>query len=61
MPKEIMIALCLVVIFEGLMLFAAPRLWQRMAADLAQSDPRKLRTFGGIAIIVGLVFLQAVR
>ncbi len=61
MPKEIAIALCLVVVFEGLFLFAAPRAWQRMAADLSQQEPRRLRAYGGIAIIVGLVMLQVMR
>ena len=61
MPKEVLIAICLVVIFEGLFLFAAPRAWQRMAAELSQSEPRRLRAYGGVAIIVGLVALQLVR
>jgi uncharacterized protein YjeT (DUF2065 family) len=61
MPKEVLIAICLVVIFEGLFLFAAPRAWQRMAAELSQAEPRRLRAYGGVAIIVGLVALQLVR
>jgi uncharacterized protein YjeT (DUF2065 family) len=58
MPKEILIALCLVIVFEGLMLFAAPQAWQRMAAELSQVDPKKLRAYGGGAVILGLVLLQ---
>jgi uncharacterized protein YjeT (DUF2065 family) len=58
MPKEIWVALCLVVVFEGLLLFAAPQAWQRMAQDLSQIDPRRLRAGGGIAVIVGLLLLQ---
>jgi len=61
MPREIVLALCLVVVFEGLFLFAAPTAWQRMAAELSQLEPRKLRTWGGIAMIVGLIFLQLAR
>ena len=61
MPQQIAIALCLVVVIEGLILFAAPRAWQRMAAELAQWDPKRLRTCGGIAVVVGLVFLQLAR
>ena len=61
MPKEIAIALCLVAIIEGLFLFAAPQAWQRMAVQLSQVEPRKLRSYGGIAVIVGLLMLQAVR
>ena len=61
MSKEIAIALCLVAVFEGLVLFAAPTAWQRMATELAQWEPRKLRLCGGIAMMLGLVFLQVVR
>lgn len=61
MPRELAIAICLVAIIEGLFLFAAPQAWQRMAAYIAQAEPRKVRAVGGIAIIVGLVMLQAVR
>ncbi len=61
MPREILLALCLVVVFEGLFLFAAPTAWQRMAAELAQMEPRKLRTYGGVAMILGLIFLQLAR
>ena len=61
MPRELAIALCLVAIIEGLFLFAAPQAWQRMATQLAQVEPPKLRAWGGVAVIVGLVLLQAVR
>ncbi len=61
MPRELGIALCLVVLIEGLMLFAAPQAWQRMATQLAQVPPQQLRAVGGIAMIVGLLLLQAVR
>jgi uncharacterized protein YjeT (DUF2065 family) len=61
MPGEIGVALCLVVVFEGLLLFAFPRAWQRMALELSQIDPQRLRAGGGIAIIVGLLLLQLVR
>jgi uncharacterized protein YjeT (DUF2065 family) len=60
-PPEIAIALCLVLVFEGLFLFAAPRAWQRMAAELSQLEPRRLRAYGGVAMIVGLVMLQVMR
>jgi hypothetical protein len=60
MPNQIWVALCLVLVFEGLLLFAAPRAWQRMAMELAQIDPKRLRAGGGIAIIVGLLLLQLV-
>ena len=59
MPKEIPLALCLMVIFEGLLVFAAPKLWQRVMMEAAQKDPHRLRAYGGVMVIVGLLVLQA--
>ena len=35
-----------------------PQAWQRMALEMSQMDPRRLRAGGGITIIVGLLLLQ---
>lgn len=61
MSRELGIALCLVVLIEGLILFAAPQAWQKMALHLAQVPSQHLRAIGGGAMIVGLLLLQAVR
>jgi uncharacterized protein YjeT (DUF2065 family) len=54
-------ALCLVLVIEGLFLFASPRLWKRMAEQLQQIDERSLRMIGGGMVVAGLVVLQVVR
>ncbi|HEY6894512.1 MAG TPA: DUF2065 family protein [Rhodanobacteraceae bacterium] len=54
-------ALCLVLVIEGLFLFASPRLWKRMAEQLQQIDERTLRMIGACMVVVGLVMLQLVR
>ena len=59
MPKGISLALCLMVIFEGLIVFAAPKAWQRVMTEAAQQDPKRLRTYGGILVLIGLLVLQA--
>ncbi len=61
MPADLAAALCLVLVIEGLLLFAAPGAWKRMAEQLQQIDERRLRTLGGILVVIGLVFLQFVR
>ena len=53
-------ALCLVLVIEGLFLFASPGLWKRMAEQLQQIDDRTLRMIGAGMIVVGLVVLQLV-
>ncbi|MCE5232509.1 MAG: DUF2065 family protein [Xanthomonadaceae bacterium] len=61
MPHNLAAALCLVLVLEGLALFAAPRGWQRMAAEARKLQPRTLRLIGAAAIAVGLVALRLVR
>ena len=53
-------ALCLVLVIEGLVLFASPGLWKRMAAQLQQIDERTLRMIGAAMVVVGLIVLQLV-
>jgi uncharacterized protein len=53
-------ALCLVLVIEGLFLFASPRVWKRMAEQLQQIDERTLRMVGAGMIAVGLIVLQLV-
>ena len=61
MPGDLLAALCLVLVIEGLLLFAAPGLWKRMAEQLQVQPERGLRIYGGVMVVVGLLVLQAVR
>jgi uncharacterized protein YjeT (DUF2065 family) len=58
MSRELAGALCLVLVIEGLVLFAAPRGWQATMREAANMSPRVLRLFGAAAIVIGLVALQ---
>lgn len=58
MPRELVVALCLVLVIEGLVLFAAPRGWQATMREAVKLSPRTLRLFGAAAIGVGLIALQ---
>ncbi|HMM56709.1 MAG TPA: DUF2065 domain-containing protein [Rudaea sp.] len=60
MPHAFAAALCLVLVLEGLFLFAAPQAWQRMAEQMRQLDPRRLRLMGGVMDAVGLLALRFV-
>jgi uncharacterized protein YjeT (DUF2065 family) len=61
MSSELLAALCLVLVLEGLVLFVAPGFWKRMAEQLQLLPERNLRTYGGVMIIAGLLLLQVVR
>ncbi len=60
MPIELVAALCLVLVIEGLILFAAPGSWKRMAEKLQQIDERTLRIVGAAMVVIGLVALKLV-
>ena len=61
MPADLLTALCLVVLIEGLLLFAAPNAWKRTIADLLAQPDSRLRLIGGVMVIVGLILLYLVR
>jgi uncharacterized protein YjeT (DUF2065 family) len=54
-------ALCLMVLFEGLLLFAAPNAWKRAVAQLLVQPSIRLRTAGGVMVIFGLIGLYLLR
>ncbi|MBS0556386.1 MAG: DUF2065 domain-containing protein [Proteobacteria bacterium] len=60
MSHALAAALCLVLVLEGLFLFAAPQAWQRMAEQLRRLDPRQLRLIGGVMVGAGLLLLKLV-
>lgn len=61
MSSDLLAALCLVLVLEGLLLFAAPSAWKRIAEQLQQLPEGNLRLYGGAMAAVGLVLLQFVR
>ncbi len=58
---DLLAALCLVLLLEGLLLFAAPGAWKRVIAELGEKPEATLRAIGGGMVIVGLVALYLVR
>jgi len=60
MSRDLAAALCLVLVLEGLFLFAAPKAWQKMAEQMRTLDPRHLRVIGGVMIGIGILALKLV-
>jgi uncharacterized protein len=58
---DLFTALALVLILEGLYLFAAPDAWKRMVAQLLPQPKQKLSAMGGFMVIAGLITLYFVR
>jgi hypothetical protein len=57
---ELLAALCLVLVLEGLFLFAAPSTWQRLVEQVRQLEPRHLRIIGGVMVGIGVLALRLV-
>ena len=60
MSHTLLAAFCLVLVIEGLVLFAAPRGWQAMVREALKLDSRTLRVFGAVAMVAGLLVLRLV-
>ena len=58
---QLLSALCLVAVLEGLFLFVTPGGWKRAAAQLHALPDRKLRWLGAAVAGLGLVSLWLVR
>lgn len=58
MWEDLLRAIALVMVIEGLMPFLAPAQWRETIARIATMNNRNLRIFGGILVGVGVVLLQ---
>ena len=61
MVGELIRALCLVAVLEGLFLFVAPNGWKRAAEQLQALPDRHLRIVGGVVVAIGVASLWVVR
>jgi uncharacterized protein YjeT (DUF2065 family) len=61
MTVELLSALCLVAVLEGLFLFVAPRGWRQAVEQLHRLSDTGLRLLGGLFIAIGLISLFLVR
>ena len=58
---EILTAIALVLIIEGMLPFIGPGKYKQLVAQVAQLSDNQLRTFGLSAMIAGLLLLFFVR
>ena len=58
---DLLAALCLVLVLEGLLLFAAPQAWKQIIEQMRELEPRQLRIIGGVMAGIGVLALQLVR
>jgi uncharacterized protein YjeT (DUF2065 family) len=58
MGHDLLTALALVLIIEGLLPLLAPAAWQKAMQELSKSNPRTIRIGGIISMLSGAVLLQ---
>lgn len=61
MANELLTALALVLIIEGLLPFLSPTFWQKTMRDLSQISPKTVRIGGVISMLIGAVMLNVLR
>ena len=60
MWHELLIAICLVMVIEGIMPFLAPKAWQEMLVNVSQLAPRQIRIMGLASMLIGTALLYVV-
>lgn len=58
---DLLRALALVLVIEGLLPFLAPERWREMLVRVSSMDSRGLRIFGAVMIGTGIIGLQLLR
>ncbi|MEQ8858795.1 MAG: DUF2065 domain-containing protein [Pseudomonadales bacterium] len=61
MWKDLGVAICLVMVIEGIVPFLYPRRWRHMAMSLAQVDDRTMRLVGFGSMLIGTLLLYLIR
>ncbi|OUS10508.1 hypothetical protein A9Q89_10960 [Gammaproteobacteria bacterium 53_120_T64] len=61
MTQDLLAALCLVLVIEGIMPFLAPSSWRNMLLTLAQSNEKYIRIMGLASLLLGAGLLFWVR
>ncbi|HET6470553.1 MAG TPA: DUF2065 domain-containing protein [Pseudomonadales bacterium] len=61
MWKELAVALCMVLVIEGILPFLSPRRWRSVAELARQVDDATVRMLGFTSMVVGTTLLYLVR
>lgn len=57
---DLLSALALVLVLEGIMPFASPETWKRLLRSVTKKDNQTLRIIGFISMMLGLIVLTLV-
>lgn len=57
MMDELLAAFALMLVLEGILPFVYPRAWRRIVVQIAMQDDTRLRVFGLVMMLLGLLLL----
>lgn len=60
MSQEVLIAVCLVLVIEGILPFVAPQVWREAMSQVIAMNNRHLRIMGLVSMLIGTVLLYLV-
>ncbi|AMO54752.1 membrane protein [Endozoicomonas montiporae] len=58
--KQLLVAISLMLVLEGILPFLYPQRWRNLVAKLSEIDDRQLRIAGLVSMIVGVIMLNIV-
>ena len=61
LANNLLVAVSLMLVLEGILPFLYPQLWRRLVAQLAQVSDANMRMLGLLGIMLGLALLWLVR
>ena len=61
MWNDILVAVALVLVFEGIIPFIAPEKFRQALAQLSQLSDQALRIMGLVSMTIGIIFLYILR
>lgn len=61
MWNELLVAIALVLVFEGIIPFLAPQKFRQALAQLCQLPDQALRIIGLVSMTIGIIFLYLLR
>ena len=61
MWNELLVAIALVLVFEGIIPFLAPQRFRQALAQLCQLPDQVLRIIGLVSMTIGIIFLYLLR
>jgi uncharacterized protein len=61
MWQSLMVALCLVMVIEGILPFIAPRAWRQAMQSAVELNDKSLRIMGLASMLIGTILLYIVQ